>query len=101
MPSFSLNPHLAEQLAHDPEWQAYALEKAQEAVEAIRGLQRHGGLFGRDTTFKAVRSFDGASPAIVVSGSTWHLEEFGTPTTPPFAPIRRGMEAAGMTYRDV
>lgn len=93
---FRPNPKFAEELKHDPEFRRFAMSKAQDAAD--KGAQHvPPGFMVRGRKPTAEQASDGAT--LVLEGPGWHLIEFGTAGSPPHAPLRKGIEAAGMTYK--
>lgn len=37
---------------------------------------------------------------VLIGDPFWHLVEFGSVNNPPYAPVRRGIRAAGLTFID-
>jgi hypothetical protein len=91
--SFVMNPKFEEELAADPATQAVmmtfkdtALAAAQNAAPVKTGRYRDS-LYVDDTGVGSTSSF-------------WALIEYGSTHNPPHAPLRRGVEAAGVHWSD-
>lgn len=104
---FKPNPEFANDLKNDPKFQAFMFHRASDAARIARthvprGFMLKGGasleakLQGRRAGTKLNA---GETAQVVFISPGWHLVEFGTPTTPPHAPLRKGIEGAGMKFK--
>lgn len=99
------NPDFADDHKNDPKFQNFSFRLASSAARIARthvpsGFMQKGSLQARLQGRRATTKLNaGANAQVVFQGSGWHLIEFGTPTTPPHAPLRKGIEAAGMRYQ--
>lgn len=97
--SFKVNPNLAKELARGP-WARDVIRENTDAV--LDGAKRESPL-GTDFT-----GYQGRFKTRVTRSSGFvdnfdiaaHLIEFGSINNPPYAPLRRGAQAAGLRFAD-
>lgn len=99
MTGIKLNPNLVRELAREP----WAREMLQENVDAVKtGAERNSPL-GSDFVGYQGRFKTRVSTATGTVGNTdvaAHLIEYGSVNNPPYAPLRRGVSAAGLRFVD-
>lgn len=103
---FTPNPEFAKDHKQDPKFQSFMFRLASEAASIARthvpdrgfmGIAADKGkLQGRRAGTKLNA---GENAQVVFPSPAWHLIEFGTPTHAPYAPLRKGIEGAGMRYQ--
>lgn len=77
-----------------------------DAAAAIADQVRHEapertGYYARRVRHGSGDEVDGAATAVVYTlDEFWHLVEYGSLTNHPYAPMRRGVEAAGARFHD-
>lgn len=92
------NPTFEAELAQDAGVRAVLLERAHAALEAVQAAAPEGRSGG--TRIRDSYEVDESVPAIISTSSFWALVEFGSVNNPPYAPLRRGLEAVGLTLTD-
>lgn len=85
-----LNGPAVDALLRSPGVKRHEMTVAETAASVTRRL---ASVLNEDHV-KVVETEDGV--AVVVDSPYWHWDEFGTRTTAARAPLRRGMEAAGL-----
>lgn len=87
------NPNLEAELAASPEYQA-----------GMQQITRIVAATVQDQAPNVTGYYEGHIAAegtqIVASDFAWHLVEFGSVNNPPYAPLRRGVIAAGLRFVD-
>lgn len=59
------------------------------------------GYYARRVRHRAGDDYDGSATAEVYSlDEFWHIVEYGSLTSPPYRPMRNGVEKAGARFRD-
>lgn len=99
MGAFKRNPRLTKELAREP-WAREVLEENVDAVEREAQLASplgddFVGYYGRFK--KRVGALSGTVGNTDVAS---HLVEYGSVNNPPYAPLRRGVMAAGLRFVD-
>lgn len=96
--TFKPNPRFTDELRRDPQFRAFALSKAQQAAQIAESHTPKGFMAGRAGKKPHAESTpEGA--ALVLEGSGWGLIEFGSANSSPHAPLRKGIEGAGMKFK--
>lgn len=90
MSTFRRNPAAARELAQDDTFQAGLAKIAADAAEQVKAAAPTGG------TGYYRRHVRAHGTQIQLSDPFWHLVEFGSIHNIPYAPLRRGMHAAGL-----
>jgi hypothetical protein len=85
---FIENPLWVAEVLSEPQAQAVRDHFAGQAKDQIISVDPEGD--------EGQWSTDG--PNIVTDSSIWHIIEYGSVNNPPYAPIRRGVEAAGLKW---
>jgi hypothetical protein len=97
--SFKANKNLTKELAREP-WAREMLQENVDAVEeeAMRASPLGSDFVGYYGRFKTiVRRLTGTVGNTDVAA---HLIEFGSVNNPAYAPLRRGVQAAGLRFAD-
>lgn len=99
MSRFKLNPNLTRELAREP-WAQEMLREATDAVEeeAKRNSPLGGDFVGYYGRF--VKRLLRLSATVGNRDVFAHGIEFGSVNNPPYAPLRRGVQAAGLRFTD-
>jgi hypothetical protein len=90
---FVKNPRFEQELQAEPDFKAHMVTTTGLVAEAItEAAPRKTGYFrrrirARGTTIRFLDVF-------------WHLVEYGSKNNPAYAPIRRGLRAAGLRFDD-
>jgi hypothetical protein len=94
------NPRLAAELAAAPEIHRARVDAARQAAEHAQRLSPRGP--GRGPHFAdSLRVADDGDDVRVESTDPFaHIIEFGSVNNPPYAPLRRGVRAAGLRLSD-
>lgn len=82
-------------LAEDEEVQKFLAEVAGEALVASQSVARSIGGTGDYET-----SLETDGPRLLTTDEAGHIIEYGSSDTPPHAPLRRGVEMIGLTFKD-
>lgn len=90
---FRPNPRLAAELKQDPGVRDELRQQANAAAGIVRSLTPHAP---ESYTVSA----DGESVTLGTSDSVGHLVEWGSVNNPPYAPLRRGVRAAGLRLEE-
>lgn len=90
------NPTFLAELKKTAQWRQFTMAAAQRAA-TIGREHASDGFMGPASQLQARMGPDGGQ--IVHDSPGWHLEEFGTPHTLPRAPLRKGVEGAGMKFQ--
>lgn len=91
--SFRRNAAFERELRAQPEFVAGMRERTTLATAAIRdAAPRVTGYYIRHVRPDGTR--------IRIGDFAWHLVEYGSVNNPPYAPIRRGLRAAGLRFDD-
>lgn len=91
---FRRNPLFERQMRADPGYESGLAKIAGRGADKIRAAAPTGG------TGYYRRSVRSQGTSIVISDPFWHLIEWGSANNPPYAPIRRGIRAAGLHLKD-
>lgn len=95
---FTPNPRFAEELRRDPEYRRFTMGAAQAAADVAKQHMPGDEAFMMNGAQPHAESTDDGA-ALVLEGPGWGLIEFGSRNNAPYAPLRKGIEAAGMTYK--
>lgn len=96
MRTFFPNPDLADELAsEDPAKEALLAAAEESAVEANRLRRRIMPTKGRGSRDAIVAQENEGRVEVANTDHGAHLDEWGSKNNPPYAPLRRGVEAAG------
>lgn len=90
---FVPNPHAAEDLQQTEEYKAAMAAIAIKVAAEVEDAAPHVTGY-----YEGHIAADGAT--VVASDPFWHLVEFGSINNPPYAPLRRGVVAAGLRFVD-
>ena len=95
---FKPNPNFLKELVEQPDYTEGLKKAAEPAASAAEGFAHHA-MPRKGRKRIEVVEVDGK---VYISNSNYgaHLEEFGTATSPTFAPLRRGATAAGLTLKE-
>lgn len=95
---FIPNPNFLNELLEQPDYTA-ALKKAAEPAASAAESFAHHAMPRKGRKRVEVAEVDGK---VYISNSNYgaHLEEFGSVNNPPYAPLRRGATAAGLTLKE-
>lgn len=93
--TFIANPHFLEDLNADGATRLAMLEFANRALDFARVISPSKTFSDRLSVQE-----DGDKVAMVSNWSLWAIVEFGSVNNPPYAPIRLGVEAAGLHFVD-
>lgn len=87
MSRFERNPAFEREI--DAELEGHLRHVAVETATAVREVApRHTGFYRRHVRPEGTR--------VVAADPFWHLVEYGSANNPPYAPLRRGVRAAGL-----
>lgn len=94
---FRANPNAERELRAQPAFKAHMRTTTTAvAVEiktaAPRGSGPKAGGYKRRVRPRGTR--------VIVGDPFWHLVEYGSRNNPPYAPVRRGVRAAGLRFED-
>lgn len=92
---FTPNPAFEEEMAHDAVNHEKMKELAQVALDAAAAATT-----SRQFQERLAIEDGETGPELVVRWSLWHLIEYGSVNNAPEAPLRRGLEAAGLVLTD-
>lgn len=92
---FTPNPNFVEELKRETAMRRFMLDKANDAARIAR-THASRGFMGPVTDIKV--EVRGDTVSVVHDSSGWHLEEYGAPNALPRAPLRKGIEGAGMEF---
>lgn len=87
------NPNLEAELQQSPEYQAGMEEITRIVAVTVQDE-------APDVTGYYKRHVAAEGTQVVASDPFWHLVEFGSVNNPPYAPLRRGVTAAGLRFVD-
>ncbi len=90
---FVPNPRATEDLQGDAEYQDAMARIARTVAAEVEDAAPHVTGY-----YEGHIEADGAT--VVASDPFWHLVEFGSINNPPYAPLRRGVVAAGLRFVD-
>lgn len=95
------NPELAAELGRDPRYQHALSEAAGEVRDAAERLAPRGPdpRGGHVADHIRVVEEDG-EVRVAIRDPFGHLVEWGSRNNPPYAPLRRGVQAAGLRFRE-
>lgn len=97
MPAFTPNPNFERELAGQTEYQRGLLAAAKPLKAAVESVAPHRtGYYARSIEVVEV---DGRV-VLRTTDPFGHLIEFGSSRNPPFAPLRRGVRAAGLKFEE-
>lgn len=101
--TFTPNPNFTNDLKSDPKFQSFMFRLASEAASIARTHVPPGSWMGlKPSQLQGRRAgtklTTGTNAQVVFPGHAWALIEFGTPHTPAYAPLRKGIEGAGMKF---
>lgn len=95
MIEFIPNPAFAEEMALEPTTHEAMRPLAEAALAAAAAASK-------SRQFRAALSVEEGEhgPVLVCGWHLWNIIEYGTSHNPPEAPLRKGVEAAGLTLTD-
>jgi len=83
------NPAFEAEVRAEEKFQSGIRKRTKEVALVVRAVSpRKTGYYERRVKARGVR--------IVAGDPFWHLVEFGSANNPPYAPLRRGVRAAGL-----
>lgn len=91
---FKRNRRMDEQLKARPQYGAALEQLAQPAAQAARMIAPKRTRRGYATTIRVQRA--GLEVRLISTDPFAHLVEWGSANNPPYAPLRRGVRAAGL-----
>jgi hypothetical protein len=91
---FDANPGFEREIQADPDYQAGITRVAEEARTVVEQLTHHIMPRYRTRMIRLVR--EGGETFVVNTNYGGHLDEWGSIHNPPYAPMRRGIRAAGL-----
>lgn len=103
MARFRANRNLSRELAGKPAMRAALKDAAGDAAESVSQLARQMSedpIMPKGTGDLAVVEVDGREVRVVLRGHGAHIAEFGSVHNPAYAPLRRGIRAAGLGLRE-
>lgn len=96
---FRPNPAAQAELKADPRYRRALRQAADSVVRHARAIAPDGGPGpGYRETLRVTA--DGDDVRAESTDAFAHLIEFGSANNPPYAPLRRAVRAAGLTFRD-
>lgn len=96
---FKPNLHAQAELEADPQYRQLRREKARDVARMARAVAPDGGPHrGYKETVRTGEN--GGTIAVVSHDPFAHLVEFGSMNNPAYAPLRLGVRAADLDYRD-
>lgn len=101
MGTFEPNPDFLPELRSEPEYRELIEEKTEALLEgAIAAAPVHTGTYVGGLESEINDGPEG--PVGRVNATDWasHWVEWGSQNNPPYAPLRKGAAAAGLTYED-
>lgn len=93
--SFIPNPDFVDELEADPETVTCMEDFANTALDAARAVSPSKTFSDRLSV-----EVNGSDVALVSDWSLWAIIEYGSVNNPPYAPMRLGLQAAGLTLTD-
>lgn len=99
MRSFKANPHFRKELEAQPSHRQMLRRAAREVVRAAKALSPDGGPHKGYRETLRVRTVDDEVRAESTDIAA-HIVEFGSRNNPPYAPLRRGVRAAGLDLKE-
>jgi hypothetical protein len=85
------NPAFEAEVLAEEKFQRGIRKRTKEIAEVVQAVSpRHTGYYKRHVKAKGDR--------IVAGDPFWHIVEFGSVNNPAYAPLRRGMRAAGIRF---
>lgn len=93
--AFTANPRFLDELKEDPATRATMQGFANRALEFAR-IESPSKTFSDRLDVEV----DGDEVALISTWSLWAIIEYGSVNNPPYAPMRRGIEAAGLQLTD-
>lgn len=94
---FRKNPHFEREVKRSPAYKRALANAAEPAAASARGIAHRIMPSGRGQGIHVDTSGD--EPAIVNPDHGAHLDEWGSKNNPIFAPLRRGIRAAGLRFK--
>lgn len=89
------DPYFIDGMNHDPYNNDGLLEFAKVALSAAIAKSP-----GRTRRWLMLDQDENGKPKLVSVSSIWHIIEFGSVNNHPYAPMRKGVEAAGAQWAD-
>lgn len=93
------NPNFVRELANEP-WARDMLHRATAAVEREAKLASPLGSDFVGYQGRFVTRVHGSSATVGNTDIAAHIIEYGSVNNPPYAPLRRGVSAAGLRFAD-
>lgn len=92
MAGFRINPALRREIERQPEFEAKMLK----AAEAVKDMSERNSPIGETGDY--IHSFKITRRPLRVGNTDFagHMVEWGSQNNPPYAPLRRGVRAAGL-----